>query len=297
LVPPAAAAPSRDGARRLVDDLLLPRSGYGDRTSAGRDAQGLGAASDGDGLPLVVVPAHDPRLSFTYGEFPLESLDALLDAAEPHVRGAAAVRDAGTTKRRRRRVVVDLGSGCGRLALYLALSRQHSGGQDAVGIECAPLLHREALRAAGRALRAGYLLPWPSPSSSDGEEPEATSSQPPPSLLCEDTASCPPAATLTLVRGLARDRAGWLRGADLVFAYSSTWDAPRFSPETGSLLLSEEWQQLLGESCPPGCVVVTTDRSLDASASAGRWRMLARMDVRNPEVGGASTGYIQQRLP
>jgi hypothetical protein len=293
LVPPAAAAPSRDGARRLVDDLLLPRSGYGDRTSAGRDAQGLGAAADGGGPP-VVVPAHDPRLSFTYGEFPLGSLDALLDAAEPHVRGAAAVRDAGTTKRRRG--VVDLGSGCARLALYLALSRQHPEGQDAVGIECAPLLHREALRAAGRALRAGYLLPWPSPSSSDGEGPEATSSQPP-SLFCEDTASRPPAPTLTLVRGLARDRAGWLRGADLVFANSSTWDAPRFSPETGSLLLSEEWQQLLGESCPPGCVVVTTDRSLDASASAGRWRMLARMDVPNPEVGGASTGYIQQRLP
>jgi hypothetical protein len=285
-----------------LDDILLPKSQYGDRMNVGRDAQGLGANGDVDDdtdTGVLVVSAQDPRLAFTYGEFPLESLDCLVDAAEPHLRDAST-RNCGR-KKGGKRTVIDLGSGCGRLALYLALSRGQDlipntndlGGWDIAGIECSSLLHIEALRAANRAVQASCLLPLPC-SASKGEGSEPSSGLP---LTSRETLMSASGSTLTLVLGLVQDRTGWLCDADLVFAYSSTWNASRFSPETGSLLLSDEWQHLLDTWCTPGCVVITTDRSLDATVSAGKWKMIGQMEVCNPEVGGSSTGYIQRRLP
>jgi hypothetical protein len=54
-----------------VDENLMPRKEYSDRIGWGRDAQGI------DGT--TALKADDPRLSMTYAEFPLRSMDQLVD--------------------------------------------------------------------------------------------------------------------------------------------------------------------------------------------------------------------------
>lgn len=113
----------REEAQAFLDDQLLPKQEYGERVGWGRDAQGLG--SDDDATPLEPLRPDDPRLSQTYAEFPLSSMDALLDLGMEYL---------PERKNKQRKIsMVDLGSGCGRLVFYSAMTR---GSNDQVWDLC-----------------------------------------------------------------------------------------------------------------------------------------------------------------
>jgi hypothetical protein len=264
---------SRHEASKIMGETILPQADYGSRLAVGGDALGLN--DQAGGAVVVAVSAQDPRLAFTYGEFPLKSLDALLDRAETYCGSNQDTRKGqyvDPTRRRRLRFV-DVGSGCGRLCLYVALTRPN---WDVSGIECAPLLHEQAVLATERAIKAGYMRAL--------EEDPARPSY----------GDSTPSSGVHFHCAMAGDATSVLNEADIVFAYSTTWESSGFSTTTSSMLLSEPWQQLFTAGCLPGCVVITTDRSLDASTTVATWSMLEQVNVDNPEVGG-SAGYIQQR--
>lgn len=232
----------RDGGRRgmaqaLLQEHILPSLEYSRRTSLGRKAQGIDSYD--------VVAGQDERLYQTYGEFPLESFDILLDRATTEW----AIKDA--ERHSKRPTFVDLGSGCGRLVLYMALTRPD---WDVHGIELSPLLHSEAIQAHDRARASGW---------------------------------CTQDNNISFHCGDASQFRELLQGADIIFCYSTTWKTNGFSPERGTLVLAQEWNNILS-ACRDG-VVITTDRSLDSS-----WQILDKIDVPNPEAY-ESTGYIQVR--
>lgn len=244
---------SRDEAAAILDRDVLPTRAYGERIKSGRNAQGLTSGQ--------LVNANDPVLARTYGEFPVSSMDLLLDSALQHVAPSVSANNAPLN-------FVDLGSGCGRLCIYAALTRGGDGDEPpkpwkVQGVEISDILHKEAERARDAAVDKGWLK------ESSNEEHSATS--------------------LSLALGPAEHFVeGILQHADLIFTYCTTWTALDFSEETGAMILSKEWNDLFSK-CRPGCVVVTTDRALDQKYG---WKLLERHDVPNPEVF-ESTGYIQ----
>lgn len=120
----AAAAGSLKSSSVL--DMLYPRPSYDARRMLARDAALARSSMSAGGIPL----AGD---SMTYGEFDLDFLGSLLEAAEPQK---------GDT-------FVDLGSGCGRLVLGAALLRPKVWA-ECHGIELLPELHNEAVAARMR---------------------------------------------------------------------------------------------------------------------------------------------------
>jgi hypothetical protein len=245
----------REQAVQVMNRDILPATEYGKRIQYGRDAQGI---KEGQ-----AISNFDPVLAKTYGEFPLKSLDILIDMAVTHL--------PPTTGKSVQ--FVDVGSGCGRLCLYTALTR----GEDCVstsntkpwkvhGIEIYDLLHQEAIRARDAAFEKGWLQ------ETEGDDDPAA------------------ANSLSLHLGPAEDFSdSVLKHADLIFAYSTTWTNSGFSPGISAMILSDDWNRLFSDSCKSGCVVVTTDRALDPRFG---WKMLDRLDVPNPEVF-ESTGFIQ----
>ena len=233
---------TRQEGQDVMEGTILPSTQYGDRIEWGRDAQGLERS--------MAVTANDPRMFLTYGEFPLDSLDELLDLALPHVTTASG----GIC-------MLDVGSGCGRLALYAALTRGSSEQPWAVhGIEISPVLHDKAVQALSIGYQGGYFL---------GQDSSAHSS-------------------ILLHAGAAEEWKDVLAKANLVFAYSTAWPTSGFSEQWGAMIIGQQWSGLLSESCPTGCVVVTTDRALDPKYG---WELVDRRDVDNREVMG-STGYV-----
>jgi len=248
---------SRQDAAALLDNALLPKREYGRRAELGRDAQNV---SDGQ-----LLSGFDPVLALTYGEFPLASVDSLLDCASKYCNNNG---DDGE----RHLNVVDLGSGCGRVCLYLALSRRN---WSVTGIEISDSLHRESAAALARARDDARL-------EIGGDTEGGTD---------DGGSSCSALAFLHGPADAFRDSAA-LRDADLIFCYSTAWRTSHFSQQIGAMILDDYWNQLLSSpSCKEGCVVVTTDRALDPSRG---WILLDKLDVDNPEVGGSSTGYVQQ---
>jgi hypothetical protein len=244
---------SREQAVQVLDRDILPKSEYGDRIKYGREAQGIVAGQ--------AVSSDDPVLAKTYGEFPLESLDILIDAASKYLS-----QTNGKSVQ-----FVDVGSGCGRLCLYTALTRGDTASSskpwEVHGIEIYDILHHEATRARDAGFEKGWLQ------EAQGDD--------------DDTAL---ANSLSLHLGPAEDFSNSiLKEADLIFAYSTTWTNSGFSPDISAMILSDEWNRLFCNSCKSGCVVVTTDRALDPRYG---WKVLERLDVANPEVM-ESTGYIQ----
>lgn len=237
----------REQGQTLMDTQILPANDYGSRIEVGRDAQGLKAASG------VAVSPNDPRMFLTYGEFPLPSLDELLDLALPYVSTATqGIR------------MVDVGSGCGRLALYAALTRGTPQQTWTVhGIEISPVLHHEAVQALSKAMNGGFVQDY------------------------QPNNSCPSSAIL-LHAGPAEDWKEVLQECNLVFAYSTAWPTSGFSQKWGAMIIGQEWSGLLASSCPNGCVAITTDRALDPQHG---WDLVERFDVNNREVMG-STGYV-----
>ncbi|GAX23371.1 hypothetical protein FisN_15Lh088 [Fistulifera solaris] len=243
---------SRPKAATVIDEILFPQQEYGQRIALGRRAQGI-SADHNDGS---LLQAKDERLYQTYGEFPLSSLDYLLDRALSVSTGKrlSDIQNDGLN-------VVDLGSGCGRLVYYLGLSRPN---WIVHGIEMSPLLHEEALVAQDRALSCGLLRSFSSPS------PVST-----------------PSGRISFYQGKADKWSVVLEKADIVFAYSTAWECQGLSPETGTMILSDEWNQLFTEYCSEA-IVITTDRSLNAN----EWTIIDRLEVPNPEVWN-SMGYLQ----
>lgn len=287
----------QERASELIDKAFVPQSEYGKRLRIGRDANGLPSGK--------ALSASDPTLSFTYGEFPLNSLDVLLDEACRHLNespsSAGNYYDASGDGIRHRLNVVDLGSGCGRLCLYMALTRTN---WDVSGIEIADELHNEAVESLLRASSPGQLQQdqdsgraggWFTPlpdcytSQVSAENTGSSSSSLKHAAVCESTGS-----TLSLVLGSAQEHCDIISEADIIFAYSTTWETKGFSEEAGAMVLSDEWDRLLSSTCRDGCVVITTDRALDPSSHGSCWNPVGRLDVDNREVFG-SVGYIQQR--
>jgi hypothetical protein len=179
------ACRSRSEAAHLIDTVLLRSDDRGQRlqltstlsttTTHNGDESASVSAVVAAGM---AVAGNDPRLFDTYGEFPLTSLDILLDRAlklwtTTMTTVTTVSEDAAPQSAAQQRfTVIDLDSGCGRLALYLAFSRSCSrddngdssnGGGDPSttwnvhGIEHSTALHQEALRAADLASDLGHL--------------------------------------------------------------------------------------------------------------------------------------------
>lgn len=230
----------REAADAIERDLFPPERRAERMRAAGQD-QGVAAGT--------VVSARDPRTTFSYGEFPLGSFDELIDAAVEHC-------DAPS----RPRTLVDVGSGCGRLVMYAALSR---GGMGVHGIEVGAEMHSVATCIQERGVAEGYFAP-----------------------PCSDR---PDSSVATLHLGTAAALSAVLEDADIVFAYSSAFRVGQdWNVELSARVLGPEWSELLATACRPGCVAVTTDRALDP---AHGWELVERREVENPEILG-STGFI-----
>ena len=253
----------REEARALLDGPeFLPSGDYGDRIVFGRQAA---EKEYGESDELGVILADDPRLARTYAEFPLESLDILLDHAVQYLPSDIDLDGASMN-------MVDIGSGLGRIVLYSALTRCTNEAKWKVrGIEISPSLHKEALELAQTGINLGVFEENASSDENDKGDNQANS-------FCFHC-------------GSATDQAGrrLLEDAHLIFSYSTAFKAKEFDPDVGALILdTEEWSLPLSEACPDGCVVVTTDRALNPNLG---WKMVERIDVPNPEVLG-TTGFI-----
>ncbi|KAG7370902.1 hypothetical protein IV203_019472 [Nitzschia inconspicua] len=236
---------------QAVLEAVFPSRQYGDRIALGRQAQDVSGGA--------AFAADDPRLSMTYAEFPLPSLDSLLDAALKQYDAWNKNDDVDRDSIR----LVDVGSGMGRIVLYAALSRGSSECPWHVGgIEISPKLHESAVLLMEQAVQHGALA-----------------------AVTDDTAG---GNTVLLHLGSAQDSASLLSKAHIIFAYSTVFTAKTFSPELSALLLDAEWSEMLGRTCRQGSVVITTDRALDPKYG---WKLLDRINVTNPEVF-ESTGFI-----
>jgi hypothetical protein len=241
---------SRVDGLAMVDTSLFPTHKYGDRIRHGRDAQGLEAST--------VINGDDPIMELTYGEFPPQSTDLLIDLALPHV----MMQNHNSPLE-----MIDLGSGCARLVCYFALTRGTSRTPWAVhGIEISNILHNVGVGA----LATG----WEESLFTVEDESSSTMQQ---------------RNALSLHMGPADEFKDVLGKAHLIFAYSTVWKTDGFSQELSAMILDREWSELLASSCQKGCVVVTTDRALDPRHG---WELLDRLDVDNREVMG-STGFLQ----
>ena len=238
---------SREEGLAVVNNCLLTLDEYWARVTAAKDAQGFALST--------VILGDDPRLCFSYGEFPTQSTDALIDLALTHVPPIE-----GTVE------MLDLGSGCGRLVCYFALTRGTLEQPWSVqGVEISSTLTDIASRAVMTGMSQNLFI-----KNDDGTDMHGHN-------------------TLALHLGAAEDLADVISHADLIFAYCTTFKTDGFSEELGAMILDQQWSQLLANSCRKGCVVITTDRVLDPRHG---WQLLDRLDVDNREVMG-STGYIQ----
>jgi hypothetical protein len=328
------ACRSRSEAAHLMDNILLRSDDKGQRlqltstlsttTTHNGDESASASAAVAAGM---AVAGNDSRLFDTYGEFPLTSLNLLLDRAlelwttimttvSTVSEDAASQSPAAATQQRC--TFIDLGSGCGRLALYLALSRSSSLGDNGGGggggypntvwnvhgIEQSTALHQEALRAADLAADLGHLEKH----VSAGSRCDATAT-----IFDMDTnAETNPTVSyilnknklwdthdetcLELHLGSAADYIFLLQQADIIFCYSTAFASSGFSPDASALILSREWNNWLvaaasqRSSSSRPCLVITTDKALDPRFG---WKILDRITVPNPEVW-ESTGYIHQ---
>ena len=254
----------RPTAQQLVNNILCPPNEERSRNNAGMEAFGPDRYSQ-------VITNDDPRNEYTYDEFPFDSFDLLIDLAASHI-----VHDETTTRKK----MIDVGSGCGRLALYAGLTRSD---WDVTGIEIGHQLHSLAVGSLQRGINEDLFRP-----------------------IIDDTASADDEAQISFYNGnvlpgidpyFQNTQAdndtvqSILSQANLLFAYSTVWEtdsAQSFNPELGAMVLSSKWSQTLASTCQNGVVAVTTDRVLNPDHG---WKLLDRMDVDNPSIWG-SVGYI-----
>lgn len=258
----------RPTAQQIVNNILCPPNEERSRTNAGMEAFGSDTNSQ-------VITNDDPRNEYTYGEFPFDSFDLLIDLAASHV-----VDEETTTTTTTRKQMIDVGSGCGRLPLYAGLTRSD---WDVTGIEIGHQLHSLAVGSLQRGINEDLFRP-----------------------IIDDTTASVDEAQISFYNGNVlpgidpyfqntqsdNDTVqSILSQANLLFAYSTAWETDSdqsFNPELGAMVLSSKWSQTLASTCQNGVVAVTTDRVLNPEHG---WKLLDRMDVDNPSVWG-SVGYI-----
>lgn len=207
---------SKKDAADVIENILFPSNERSDRMVASGKAQGVTAGT--------AISASDPRLSCSYGEFPLGSFDELLDIAMEYCSEPSQPMK-----------VVDVGSGCGRLVMYASLSR---GGVAVDGIEIAEELHSVATRIQEKGVSEGYFAP-----------------------PCGDR---PGSSVANLHLGTAEALSAVLEESDIIFAYSSAFRVGQdWNVELSAMVLGPEWSEMLANACRPGCIAITTDRALD----------------------------------
>lgn len=277
-------------ARDMVNQILCPPAEERERDIAGTEAY------DDDNndcrVSTRLMTNDDPRGEYTYGEFPFSSFDQLIDRGLDFV---AAPND-GDRRRRRKHTMVDLGSGCGRLVLYAALTRGGSSTDDAEttqwdvhGIEIGMKLHSLAVRSLQRGIDHGMF----SRDNSDvtrynGGRIIGFHNG---NVLHQDSIGSPSSSTSsspTFSSSSINSIRLQLSQTNLLFAYSTVWETSRFDPELGAMILSSKWSNKLASACSDGCVAITTDRALDPNDG---WKLVDRLEVENPCVWG-SVGYI-----
>jgi hypothetical protein len=251
-----------------INNVLFPEVEYKERMKIGRDAQFKINNESSDALNLA-MDANDPRLSFTYHEFPLQSMDELLDLA---------ILKFVALKGRKPRTIVDLGSGCGRCVLHAAMvgsgcDENHQTWDEVHGIEISPLMHSYAVQTiVHRGIEKG-LLRKNIPISDDFTEPQFNTK-------------------IFFHCGAASEFKNIISEADIIFCYSTVFDDEGFNPDIGAMILSKEWSLMLADMCKEGTVVVTTDRALNPMYG---WKLEHSLEVDNPSLL-QSTGYISVKL-
>jgi len=262
---------SRQEAKDMVANTLCPPNEERDRSTAGMEAYGEQSSSS-----EIAITNDDPRTEYTFDQFPLDSFDILVDRALDFVDD-----DDGDGECR---TLVDLGSGCGRLCFYAALTR---GGMcenktrrwNVNGVEIGSKLHSLAVKSLERGINNGWF--------------DESSNK-----------DCPSSSQIAFLNGNAlqtddpyyktdthinNNIQSLLSKANILFCYSTVWEAETdFNPEISAMLLHEKWSKSLANACSNGCLAVTTDRALNPIHG---WKLVERIDVRNPSVWG-STGYI-----
>lgn len=344
----------RAEARQMVSETLCPPNEERDRDIAGieayantnNDGSGDAAAAGRGGRGVEVITNDDPRGEYTYGEFPFESFDMLVDRALDYVSLPRLGKDDDDTndqrlmeeeegyyasnhhRHRQYGTMVDLGSGCGRLVFYAALTRGGGGGEtekatatttpaasccwNVHGVEIGTQLHSLAINSLQRGIDRGWFESTDNDNDISEESVDDGSSSSSPTmafhngnaLLVEDPYFTPPKSSNSNNNSSNRDShktpdeaepykpiQSLLANTNLLFAYSTVYETNKiqpFHPELGAMILAPKWSQTLSQLCQNGCVAVTTDRALDPKDG---WRLVDRMEVENPSVWG-SVGYI-----
>ena len=261
-------------SKNIVDTILYPDSTYSDRMEIGRDAQFGAINSESSNVHEIssesnngALDANDPRLSLTYHEFPLNSVEILLNRACEEYENDD--RNIGKPS-----VFIDLGSGCGKVVLHEAMSKFNdlsyepsNSWQQVHGIEISSLMHDYALGIIDIAIHEGFL----------NKHTKANH---------DKTANR--RTDIYFHEGAAEDHKHILSQADVIFCYSTVFDSDGFNVDIGAMVLSDGWSMLLADSCKPGTVVVTTDRALNPNLG---WKLMQCIEVDNASLFG-STGFI-----
>jgi len=304
----------RDTAQGMVSQSLCPPDEERDRNIAGMEAYQNDDSGGADGGRGTAIANDDPRSEYTYGEFPFGSFDSLVDRALDFVQ----YDDHDEVQQR---TMVDLGSGCGRLVFYAALTRGGAMGEDGSavseeeerrtniwnvhGVEIGTQLHSLAANSLRRGIEYGWFRQRSTSldESSESTEEEEDGGGDGGSEIAFHNGNALPIEDPYYTRTNAQQSGSsdddddhssiqsLLSRTDLLFAYSTVWETDPirpFDPELGAMVLSSKWSQTLASSCRNGCVAITTDRALDPKDG---WRLMERIDVENPSVWG-SVGYI-----
>lgn len=261
----------RQTAQQVVTNTLCPPNEERSRNNAGMEAFGEDRNSK-------VITNDDPRNEYTYGEFPFDSFDLLVDRAIEYVDTDQQQHGEDSTNRN----MLDLGSGCGRLVLYAGLTNR--SGWDITGIEIGKQLHSLAVNSLQRGINEDLLKPAIAHDASTANSNSKISFYNGNALGGEDPYFQDTASDDETIQSI-------LSEASLLFAYSTVWETDSsqpFNPELQAMVLSSKWSKSLAAVCQNGVVAVTTDRVLNPEDG---WKLLDRMDVDNPSVWG-SVGYI-----
>lgn len=259
---------SRQETQDMVATTLCPPNEERDRSTAGMEAYSVGQDK--------AITNDDPRTEYTFHEFPLDSFDVLVDRALDFVQDD----DDGDEECR---TMVDLGSGCGRLCFYAALTRgiceNKTRRWNVHGVEIGSKLHSLAVNSLERGINNGWFEEHDSSTESSSSQIAFLNGN---ALQIDDPYFKTDAQTNNNIQSL-------LSEANILFCYSTVWEAETdFNPEISAMILTEKWSKSLANTCSNSCVAVTTDRALNPIHG---WKLVDRKEVDNPSVWG-STGYI-----
>jgi hypothetical protein len=289
---PTTAVLSSNVAADVLDSYVLPVSEKGYRMN-------------------LFVPVSDNNDAFvyddsTYGEFPLSSLDIVLDRVEELI--CTENLNSNVNQRRRRLKVVDIGSGCGRLVLYMAMTRSIQY-HEIIGIEQMECYYNESIVATKRLLQ--HL-------DNNGHKTINCNNNGTHEQLQADSTTTTTTSTtsIALYCGYASNYLCQIHSADIIICYSTAFSSSYFSEAISALILSNEWNTILTpitQTRTTNTIItqsststtamdlipnkvsslycITIDKALDPLRG---WTLMERINVPNPEVGCDSTVFIQK---